>query len=381
MKSVYILFILNFLFFSPIQAQSDTIPENIYSIIKVQYEIDYYKKQAVLWKTEIKKNQKNTSAWSNFYAAARMVNLLTPYGEEKPFNLNAIIDDAANHIPNTFDYHYIAYWNEGTNPEMFPHLAKAYQLDPDRPETYDAFVSYYEMKRQLSEKEMFCKKLYDANEFSPALLNWNYNMLMSIEENALLFTHGDNDTYPGWILQAAKGIRPDVTILNIHLLQYADYYKRVLKELKLPEAPAFAENLERAERLQNILKHFMDHADRPVYLASTIGKKIREPFSDNLYLTGLAFKYSRAEFDNMAVLKNNVTHKFLMDYLKVNFQNDVSQTVIDHINTNYIPAFVMLYKHFKTGGEMNEANELKELIEKLAESGDIKDKINLILNE
>ena len=39
---------------------------------------------------------------------------------------------------------------------------------------------------------------------------WNYNILQSAEEDAILFTVGDNDTYPAIVLQHAKGIRNDV---------------------------------------------------------------------------------------------------------------------------------------------------------------------------
>ena len=67
-----------------------------------------------------------------------------------------------------------------------------------------------------------------------AARDWAYDLLMSVEPYGVLFTNGDNDTFPLWYLQEIEGVRGDVTVIVVQYL-YTDWYPRQLKERTSPQ--------------------------------------------------------------------------------------------------------------------------------------------------
>lgn len=342
-----------------------TKAEKVHSIVKIQYEYDWYKEQATLWEANLKANTNNPEGWQNLYTAARMAKILSPDEDTRKTWLDRmanIIERMKKAIPNTYEYYYIQAYDETDKGSGLEFAKQAYALDPSRPDIYDDFATYYAVRGKTAELKDICKKWKASGDVSPTLLLWNYNMLASTAPNSILITFGDNDTYPAWIVQQADDFRKDVTVLNSSLLLLKDYRELNFKALGIPQlAEKDAVSMEAVAA--HVVKHKGEHT---LYFAVT-GPYYRweGTIKDKLFNVGMAMRYSDEGNDCTSLLIKNFEQNLLLDHLLYQpFQEEFQGAVIRY-NRAYIPGLMMLHEHYVLVGDRRKTAYIKQVVKQI----------------
>jgi len=346
--------------------------EPVYSIVRQIHNFEWYEQQSKAWKHEIDSRTSDNMAWVYYYRANRMARMFQNNlaNKEKVMNLiplKEIIAMAEKAIPNTFELNYLEAYENGTYTEIGEkNLLKAQEIKPYDKILLPDLMTYYELNRDTLNSELVSKKWFESNEMPQEILITAYNNLVSLEKNAILITYGDNDTYPYWILQKTQKLRPDVMILNISLALINPYRNKLFNENNIPELN-FKDEFEKSS--EKIIKYLFDNIhNKSIYVSIFADQNIYKDYSDKMYLTGLSYKYSDKPFDNLAVLRNNVENKFMLDFLKRNFYNNYAQSAVNQMNIGYLAIFLKLHEHYLLGGEVKKAEKLKELAKVISEN-------------
>jgi hypothetical protein len=320
--------------------------QSIVPIESKQYSQQYYANEAAWWREFVKSNATNEQGWLNYYKALRYTNY-TPQSRAinstKQKQLDDVLAQMKVSVPGTFAYHYASYLNGNKSESSFEELLKAFQLRADESELWDDLLSYAVIYNKPSEATKFASLLANNHVYNTHEVSYNRNVLNSIEQNGILVTHGNVDTYPALIMQQLNDYRKDVKVVCLEWLGNEAYAQQVSQWI--------GHDIKGNASLKDILK-----SKRSIYVALTVPPNVIESHASELYCTGLTLKHSSVPIDNLSALKNNWERLFEKQLIDEQEQ----------LNRNYLVPLVQLKEHYKQQGDTEHLEEVQAYFEKLA---------------
>ena len=225
---------------------------------------------------------------------------------------------------------------------------------------------------------------FEHNDSRGNFFPWDYanNLLNSCDQDAILFTNGDNDTFPLWYLQAVDKIRTDVRVVNLSLLNTTWYIYQLKNQMDVPitlrdggidSLRAFVHpDREGVWRVQDqMIQHIVTNIHRggwktPVYFAITVPSRNRLGLDDHLIMEGMTYRIVESSGDDR--VNTGVSYKIFAD--PENFRGVDDPSVKKDENdrrliTNYIVAMLQLADAFEKEGHIDSATFIAEMAIKL----------------
>ena len=226
---------------------------------------------------------------------------------------------------------------------------------------------------------------YHEHDRTGNYIAWDmaYNMLQTCKPNAILFTNGDNDTFPLWYLQEVEGIRKDVSVTNLSLLNTPWYIKQLKSRnkdnpfVKITEeeinsldfkawsrglfslpAPKDSLNstgkiewelkptyLDVALRVQDLMVLYIirdNNWNRPIYFAVTVSPTSMLNLDEYLTMEGLAYRLSNntSQIIDVDAMTNNLLSIIGDESWFIDYNKNYNNTTNLSISKTYQPGYI-----------------------------------------
>jgi hypothetical protein len=352
----------------PFWTLANEVPEVIHPKTLIIQNQSWYATQSLLWKDRAIQDNL-PSDWLNYYLASR-------YANSDPEGLSFIEREMSGKHPEAPETFFVRSWHMGFVVDSYWLALKANEVAPGKDLFLPWLVMQHEFNGRLDERNKTSESIYSGGSISVSLLHYSYNVLMSLDKNAVLVTDSDNTTVPLFILQDVLHLRPDVAIVNLDMMLDPGYRERKLVDngLTMPVQSGPVTKPELCAALP------MANTGRAFYYALTLARENTASIKDQLYVVGLASQISAERIDNINIIRQNLENKFMLDYLSVDFNGESNIAAGKVLSANYLVPMLLLDDHYRSVGQNEKAEQLEVLIHNLADQNGKSSLVNNFLN-
>ncbi|HLP11699.1 MAG TPA: hypothetical protein VK177_07160 [Flavobacteriales bacterium] len=333
----------------------------------------YYKTEADAFERQAKEQPQSSQAWLNLYKSSlysyytsSSKNLSATQKQE----LNEILEEMKAKVPGSFEYNIAVYLNGQHNTSLIANLARAAEVNPNQLDVLEQYVAYYAITDNDAKLKEYVQKHRKVSKYESFIDEYAYNLLQSLDNNGVLFTHGVMDTYPVYNQQLNQKVNAGIEIINIDYLNSETYRDALAKRLGIAisfNGNTYATAFDIASKLE---------ATRSVYFSSAFSKAELKKHEAKLELNGLAFRYGTAKPDATKI-ESLWSGKFKKDQLeKTNMSDDYAKKMAN----NYLPVLITVYKFYTAENKDKEAANAKSLAIKIAKINGNEKQVNELFN-
>lgn len=268
--------------------------------------------------------------------------------------LNYELIKIENANQNAFEYYLYNYKIGNYDFDKIDDLKMAAKLQPNHPEVLKSLSAYYYIQENKELLKQQLVKMHSGKHFSSELSGFAEDVLKSMPENAVLITHGEDDTYPLLIEQYVNKTRQDVKIISLDHLQSEDFRNKLKKEgLAIPTG-----------RKVNtaFFKDVVSQNPGNIVVATTVPKSYLNTISNTIIVEGLGFKMSE-----------NSKTKSQQKKLVMLYEQQINKTLNQKINSggyrnllgNYLPFLFEIRNYWIDKGDHGKVVEVENQIMKI----------------
>lgn len=267
-------------------------------------------------------------AYSNFALSSIRHQYTYSVSEHKPAGYEKISSQRLNMYETNMDSAFAEYQKLiKSNPDFKT------VVGPIRVKYNNELMSAWHNLLSVKEPDRAQKYIEQVN-YSEPVLSMAGNYLKSTHKNGILFTNGDNDTYPVWYLQEKRNFREDVLVINTSLLQsgwYTAMLRNKTQETRKENLISFTEEDFENSKRENIYNIQKKRSGKSMNLKNVISflrndENIYEPSSSReiFYMPTLKFK--------LPVMKGKLINK---NYIAQHYKNHLENILSWNLSRSY----------------------------------------------